>query len=70
MFTYLLANVSIELLVLGGITLVALIWFVGWVADMVLKDRGFGVIGNALIMIAGGVAGFFIKVVFVGPIMG
>ncbi len=47
---------------------VALLWILGAVSNAVLRDRAFGVFGNALLMAIGGIAGIYTKILIVGPI--
>lgn len=46
-----------HLILLFGLTAMA-VFLLGWIADAILHDDGFGIIPNGLIIVAGGVLGF------------
>jgi hypothetical protein len=45
-----------HMILLVGLTAIAVL-LLGWIADTILHDEGFGIIANGLIMIAGGTLG-------------
>jgi hypothetical protein len=64
----LLASLPREYLITGGIATLVVVWFLGLIAHAVLRDRGFGVIGNGALIIVGAAAGIYAGSLFVGPI--
>ncbi len=46
----------------------ALLLLLGAVTNAILRDRGLGTIGNALLMLLGGAAGVWTKVLISGPL--
>jgi hypothetical protein len=53
-----------------GVAAVAILWLLGASIHLVLRDRGFGVIGNSLLLAVGGVFGFYAKILFFGSALG
>ena len=49
---------------------VAVLWMIGAVINALLQERGFGVIGNAFMLVIGGSIGFYMKILILGPISG
>jgi hypothetical protein len=65
----LLAEFSTGELFALGVAAVAILWLLGATIHVLLRGYGFGVIGNSLFLAAGGAAGFYAKIVFLGPVM-
>jgi hypothetical protein len=66
----LMAEFSLAELFALGVAAVAILWLLGATIHVLLRHRGFGVIGNSLLLASGGVAGFYAKILFLGPIVG
>ena len=63
----LLASLPREYLITGGIMTLAVVWFFGLIAHAVMRDRGFGVIGNGALIMVGAAAGVYVGGLFLGP---
>jgi hypothetical protein len=53
-----------------SVAAVAILWLLGATIHVVLRERGFGVIGNSLFLVAGGMLGFYMKILVFGSALG
>jgi hypothetical protein len=63
-------NLSLGTIVAGSIILLAVMWAIGVMTDTILRQNGFGVIGNSMLILLGLIGGGLLQMMVLAPYFG
>jgi hypothetical protein len=63
-------NLSLGTIVAGSIILIAVMWAIGVMTDTILRQNGFGVVGNALLIMFGLIGGGLLQTMVIARYFG